>query len=342
MVACNYHQLHSVSAGSIATISWVRPEVSGVLSAVGSRASVIKTCVDCADCIGYVVLLTSAKRDLEAVMKKVLSIVIPVYNERDLLPQVLERIDAAPLPEGLERQVVIVDDGSTDGTRDILRGLMRQRLDYIIHFHEQNQGKGGGVRTGLSLATGDIVLIQDADLEYDPRDYPQLLTPILENKADAVFGSRFIGESRRVLYFWHSVANKLLTTISNMLSNLNLTDMECCYKVFTRAIADRLVITEPRFGLEPEITAKVAKMQARLYEVPVSYAGRTYEEGKKITWKDGVSALRCILKYNLMPGRPVSVHDNAGETGAGDPIPIKRGMVENDVEDEATRPRMAA
>ncbi len=255
-------------------------------------------------------------------MPQVLSIVIPVYNERDLLPQVLERVEQVQLPNGLERQVVIVDDGSTDGTRDVLRGLIRERPDYIIHFHEQNQGKGGGVRTGMKLATGDIVLIQDADLEYNPRDYAQLLTPILENKADAVFGSRFIGDSRRVLYFWHSVANKMLTTLSNMLSNLNLTDMECCYKVFTRELADRLEITEPRFGLEPEMTAKVAKLNARLYEVPVSYDGRTYAEGKKITWKDGVSALRCILKYNLMTARQPAVAPRVEQvTGAG-PIPI--------------------
>lgn len=275
-------------------------------------------------------------------MAQVLSIIIPVYNECDLLTQVLERVDATPLPAGLKRQVVIVDDGSTDGTRDILRGLIRERSDYVIHFHEHNQGKGGGVRTGLSLATGDIVLIQDADLEYDPRDYPQLLMPILENKADAVFGSRFIGDSRRVLYFWHSVANKLLTTISNMLSNLNLTDMECCYKVFTREVADRLVITEPRFGLEPEITAKVAKMHARLYEVPVSYAGRTYEEGKKITWKDGVSALRCILKFNLLKGDTQPVAVNAEQAGGQGPIPIWRQPAKNDAREEVARNRKAA
>ncbi len=244
-------------------------------------------------------------------MGQVLSIVIPVYNERDLLPQVLERIEQVALPGGLERQVVIVDDGSTDGTRDILSGMVRERSDYIIHFHEKNQGKGAGIRTGMKLATGDIVLIQDADLEYDPRDYPRLLRPILEGNADAVFGSRFIGESRRVLYFWHSVANKMLTMLSNMLSNLNLTDMECCYKVFTREVADQLEITEPRFGLEPEITAKVARQHARLYEVPVSYAGRTYEEGKKITRKDGVSALRCILKYNLLPGSQAQVYSRS-------------------------------
>jgi len=255
-------------------------------------------------------------------MAQTLSIVIPVYNERDLLPQVLERVQRVQLPDGLERQLVIVDDGSTDGTRDVLRGLMRERPDYIIHFHEQNQGKGGGVRTGLKLATGDIVLIQDADLEYNPRDYKQLLTPILENKADAVFGSRFIGDSRRVLYFWHSVANKMLTTLSNMLSNLNLTDMECCYKVFTRELADRLQITEPRFGLEPEMTAKVAKLNARLYEVPVSYDGRTYAEGKKITWRDGISALRCILKYNLTTARQPAFAPSAQRVTGKGPIPI--------------------
>jgi len=265
-----------------------------------------------------------------------LSIVIPVYNERDLLPQVLDRVERQPLPGGLEREIVIVDDGSTDGTRDILRGLVRERPDYIIHFHEQNQGKGGGVRTGLKLATGDIVLIQDADLEYDPRDYPRLLAPILENKADVVFGSRFIGDNRRVLYFWHSVANKTLTLLSNMLSNLNLTDMECCYKVFTRQVASKLNIVEPRFGLEPEITAKVAKLKARLYEVPVSYAGRTYEEGKKITWKDGVSALRCILKYNLFVPAGQTIAPAVGQVTHSSAEPIARINPAEDKHDSTT------
>ncbi len=260
-------------------------------------------------------------------MPQTLSVIIPVYNERDLLPQVLQRVDAAELPDGLERQVVIVDDGSTDGTREVLSSLVRERPDYIIHFHEQNQGKGGGVRTGMKLATGDIVLIQDADLEYDPRDYMRLLTPIVENKADVVFGSRFIGDNRRVLYYWHSVANKTLTLMSNMLSNLNLTDMECCYKVFTRKVVQRLSITEPRFGLEPEMTAKVAKMKARIYEVPVSYAGRTYEEGKKITWRDGVSALRCILKYNLFTSAPPVVQPGETSDHAPAPIPMQPDQV---------------
>lgn len=275
-------------------------------------------------------------------MGQLLSIVIPVYNERDLLPQVLERVEKVALPGGLEREVVIVDDGSTDGTRDILRRLMRSRPDYIIHFHEENQGKGGGVRTGLGLAHGDIVLIQDADLEYDPGDYPRLLTPILENKADVVFGSRFIGDSRHVLHFWHSMANKMLTTLSNMLSNLNLTDMECCYKVFTRAVVERLEITERRFGLEPEITAKVAKMNARLYEVPVSYAGRTYEEGKKITWKDGVSALRCIIKYNLLTGAQAAVAPQAKQAAGGGPIPINREAINDDAHGETPVRKKAA
>ncbi len=275
-------------------------------------------------------------------MGQLLSIVIPVYNERDLLPQILERVEQVELPGGLERQVVIVDDGSTDGTRDILRGLVRQRPDYIIHFHEQNQGKGGGVRTGLKLATGDIVLIQDADLEYSPNDYPQLLRPILENKADAVFGSRFIGDSRRVLYFWHSVANKMLTMLSNMLSNLNLTDMECCYKVFTKDLADRLEITEPRFGLEPEMTAKVAKLNARLYEVPVTYDGRTYAEGKKITWKDGFSALRCILKYNLLTPKQPAAAPSAGQVTGTGPIPISSHMADTHKTDDPTQEQKKA
>jgi glycosyltransferase involved in cell wall biosynthesis len=275
-------------------------------------------------------------------MPQVLSIIIPVYNERDLLPQVLNRIEQVELPNGLTRQIIIIDDGSTDGTRDILRGLVRERSDYIIHFHEENKGKGGGVRTGLQLATGDIVLIQDADLEYNPRDYKQLLTPILENKADAVFGSRFIGNSRRVLYFWHSVANKMLTTLSNMLSNLNLTDMECCYKVFTRELADQLEITEPRFGLEPEITAKVAKLSARLYEVPVSYDGRTYAEGKKITWKDGVSALRCILKYNLMLEKKPAAAPRAEQIAGTGPIPISAHTHETEQRDDISDMKKAA
>jgi glycosyltransferase involved in cell wall biosynthesis len=228
-----------------------------------------------------------------------LSIVVPVYNESKYLARVLERVADAPLPDGLERQIVCVDDCSTDGTADLLRALARDRPHLRVLFHERNQGKGAAIRTGFAQATGDIVLIQDADLEYDPAEYPRLLKPILDGRADVVYGSRFIGETHRVLYFWHYLGNQLLTTLSNMCSNLNLTDMECCYKVFRREVVEQITIEEDRFGIEPELTAKVARLGVRLYEVPVSYSGRTYAEGKKINWKDGVSALRCILKYNL-------------------------------------------
>jgi len=230
---------------------------------------------------------------------KTLSIVMPVYNERELLPIVLDRVEAVQLPAGVRRQIVLIDDCSTDGTREVLRELNDRRSDLTICFHEVNRGKGAALRTGFEHATGDIIMVQDADLEYAPEEYPQLLAPILDGRADAVFGSRFCGETHRVLYYWHSLGNKFLTTLSNMLSNLNLTDMECCYKLFTREILDQVTLEENRFGFEPEMTAKVSRLKARIYEVPVSYAGRTYEEGKKINWKDGFSALRCILKYNL-------------------------------------------
>ena len=230
-----------------------------------------------------------------------LSIIIPVFNEHELLPKLLERVESVDLPDNLHRQIVIVDDCSTDGTVDVLRDLAQRRDDYIIHFHQQNQGKGAALRTGFADATGDIVLVQDADMEYDPRDYGKLLEPILEGKADVVYGSRFIGETHRVLYYWHYLGNKGLTTLSNMLTNLNLTDMECCYKVFRREVLARVALQEPRFGFEPEVTAKVARLGVRIYETPVNYAGRTYAEGKKINWKDGFSALRCILRYNLLP-----------------------------------------
>jgi len=228
-----------------------------------------------------------------------LSIVIPVYNERGLVPQAIARIEAAALPEGLEREIVIVDDCSTDGTREWLREFAASRPDIKLQLHGQNAGKGAALRTGFAAATGDFVIVQDADLEYDPREIPTVLEPLLDGRADVVFGTRFLGHTHRVLYYWHSVGNWLLTTLSNMLSNVNLTDMECCYKAFRRELLARIRLEENRFGFEPEITAKVARLGCRIYEVPVSYSGRTYAEGKKINWKDGFSALRCIIRYNL-------------------------------------------
>ena len=229
-----------------------------------------------------------------------LSIVIPVYNERELVPKALARIEGAPLPEGIGRQLVLVDDCSTDGTREWLQEYAAARPHVTLKFHHQNAGKGAALRTGFAAATGELVIVQDADLEYDPREIATLLEPLLDGRADAVFGTRFLGHTHRVLYYWHSVGNWVLTTLSNMLSNINLSDMECCYKAFRREVLERVELKEDRFGFEPEITAKVARLGCRIYEVPVSYSGRTYAEGKKINWKDGFSALRCILQYNLL------------------------------------------
>ncbi len=227
-----------------------------------------------------------------------LSVVIPVYNERDTIPLVLERVERVDLGE-VEREIVLVDDCSTDGTRDRLQAFADAGRAKV-YYHETNRGKGAALRTGFGHATGDLIIIQDADLEYDPNEYPKLIAPILDGRADVVFGSRFIGgEVHRVLYYWHSVGNRVLTLLSNMLTNLNLTDMEVGYKVFRREILERITIEEDRFGFEPEITAKVAKLGCRIYEVGISYSGRTYAEGKKINWKDGVRAIVCILKYNL-------------------------------------------
>ena len=226
-----------------------------------------------------------------------LSIVIPCYNEVRTIRQIVDRVRAAPVAE---REIIVVDDCSRDGTRDLLRTEIAPLVDKVL-FHEVNQGKGAALRTGFRAATGDVVVVQDADLEYDPQDYPRLLQPILEGKADVVFGSRFQGgQPHRVVYFWHMVGNKFLTLLSNMATNINLTDMETCYKVFRREVLQRIEIEENRFGFEPEITAKVARLGVVIYEVGISYYGRTYAEGKKIGWRDGFRALWAITKYNLL------------------------------------------
>ncbi|MBM4337237.1 MAG: glycosyltransferase family 2 protein [Deltaproteobacteria bacterium] len=227
-----------------------------------------------------------------------LSIVIPVYNERRTLDELLDRVSAL----AVRKEIILVDDGSTDGSRERLAELAG-RPGVRVLFHERNQGKGAAIRTGIAAATMDLVVIQDADLEYDPQELPKLIAPIEAGKADVVFGSRFIGsEPHRVLYFWHMVVNRLLTLASNVLTNLNLTDIESCYKMFRREVIQSIAIEESRFGVEPELTAKVARMRCRIYEVGISYSGRTYEEGKKIGWRDGVRAIWCILKYNLRRG----------------------------------------
>ena len=225
-----------------------------------------------------------------------LSIIIPCYNEKSTIREVVDAVLAAPYDD---KEIIIVDDCSKDGTKEVLLEEIEPLVHQIL-FHKVNQGKGAALRTGIQAATGDIVLIQDADLEYDPQEYPNLVEPILRNKADVVYGSRFMGsQPHRVLYFWHSVGNMVLTILSNMFTNLNLTDMETCYKVFRREIIQGISIQENRFGFEPEITAKVAKLECRIFEVGISYYGRTYQEGKKIGWKDGFRAIYCIIKYNL-------------------------------------------
>lgn len=224
----------------------------------------------------------------------VLSIVIPVYNEAATVEALLDRIASVPI----KKEIIVVDDCSTDGTRDVLLRLAH-REDLRLLFHERNRGKGAALRTGFRAACGDIVIVQDADLEYDPREYPRLLQPIIDQKADVVYGSRFAGgECHRVLYFWHYVGNRVLTLMSNIFTNLNLSDMETCYKVFRREIIQGLHLEEDRFGFEPEVTGKLAAVRGcRIYEVGISYAGRTYDEGKKIGWRDGVRAMWCIIKY---------------------------------------------
>ena len=224
------------------------------------------------------------------------SVVIPVYNEEQFIRVVVERVQAVPLP----KEIIIVNDCSTDGTKAILDTLEGGNIR-VLH-QPVNQGKGAALRLGFQHATGTVVLVQDADLEYDPAEYPRLIQPILDNRADVVYGSRFIGETHRVLYYWHSVANRTLTWLSNMFTNLNLTDMETCYKVFRREVIQNIPLRSNRFGFEPEITAKVARRGCRVYEVPISYSGRTYEEGKKIGLKDAFNALWCILRYRYFDG----------------------------------------
>jgi glycosyltransferase involved in cell wall biosynthesis len=225
-----------------------------------------------------------------------LSVVIPCYNEFGTIEQVVRAVKASPVKD---LEIIIVDDFSTDGTRELLHSQLELEVDRVI-YHRKNQGKGAALRTGFAAATGDIVIVQDADLEYDPQEYSIVIEPILLNKADVVFGSRFQGgRPHRVVYYWHKIGNNLLTTLSNMFTNINLTDMETCYKAFRREIIQSIRIKENRFGFEPEITAKVAKIGCRIYEVGISYYGRTYKEGKKIGWKDGFRAIYCILKYNL-------------------------------------------
>jgi glycosyltransferase involved in cell wall biosynthesis len=226
-----------------------------------------------------------------------LSIVIPVYNEKNTFETLLQRVENVSLP-GWEKEIVVVEDCSTDGTRDMLKKFSEK---YKIIFHEKNQGKGAALRTGFKASTGDYVLVQDADLEYDPEEYPKLLLPVTKFGADVVYGSRFIGDgAHRVVYYWHSLGNKFLTTLSNMFTNLTLTDMETCYKLFSREVVQKFELEQDRFGFDPEITAKISRIKPiKIFEVGISYNGRTYAEGKKITWKDGFRVIYCIIKYGL-------------------------------------------
>lgn len=227
-----------------------------------------------------------------------ISIIIPVFNERKTLQQVIEKVHSVNL--NIQKEIIVVDDASTDGTRELLEQALKEKVDKVA-YHPRNQGKGAALRTGFKHATGDFVIVQDADLEYDPNEYAFLLQPILDGKADVVYGSRFTGHRpHRVLFFWHSVANKLITTFSNMITNLNLTDVETGFKVFKKAVLDKITLEEDRFGFEIEITIKLARLKCRIYEVGISYWGRDYSEGKKITWKDGIRAIFCILKYGIL------------------------------------------
>jgi len=224
-----------------------------------------------------------------------ISVVIPVYNEVDTIEEIISRVKMV----AIEKEIILVDDFSTDGTRELLAGIIKGTENITVLFHKRNKGKGAALRTAFELATGDIIVIQDADLEYDPNDYPMLLGPIFDGRADVVYGSRFLGGPHRVLFFWHYVGNKFLTLLSNVLTNLNLTDMETCYKVFKRQVLEDINLKSNRFGFEPEFTVKISKKRLRIYEVPISYSGRTYSQGKKITWKDGVAALFLIFWYRF-------------------------------------------
>jgi glycosyltransferase involved in cell wall biosynthesis len=229
-------------------------------------------------------------------MEMLVSVLMPVYNEADTIAEIVERVRAAPYAT----EIICVDDCSTDGTRAILATLLEAGKIHQAIYQERNRGKGAAVRAAIAASHGDVVIVQDADLEYNPADWPALFEPLIQGRADAVFGSRFLGGTHRVLYYWHSVGNGFLTMLSNMFSNLNLTDMECCYKAIRGDLARSLSLRSERFGFEPEITARLAHANARIFEVPVSYSGRTYLEGKKITWRDGFAALIHILRYNLL------------------------------------------
>jgi glycosyltransferase involved in cell wall biosynthesis len=230
-------------------------------------------------------------------MQMLVSVLMPVYNEEDTIAEIVERVRSAPY----NTEIICVDDCSTDGTKTILAKLLADGKINQAIYQERNRGKGAAVRAAIAASHGDVVIVQDADLEYNPADWPALFEPLIQGRADAVFGSRFLGGTHRVLYYWHSIGNGILTTLSNMFSNLNLTDMECCYKAVRGELARSLPLRSERFGFEPEITARLAHANARIYEVPVSYSGRTYQEGKKITWRDGFAALLHIMRYNLFP-----------------------------------------
>ncbi len=227
-----------------------------------------------------------------------ISIVIPCFNEINTIEHILEKVSTVHLE--YEKEIIVIDDSSTDGTREYLKSLEKRDESIKTVYHDKNRGKGVALRSGFEIASGNVIIVQDADLEYNPDEYPKLLKPIVEGKADVVYGSRFIGgESHRVLYFWHYMGNKLLTFLSNIFTNLNLSDMEVCYKVFKREVLERIELKENRFGFEPEFTAKISRLNCRIYEVGISYSGRTYTEGKKINWKDGIRALYVILKYGI-------------------------------------------